>query len=658
MFKKMKGTSLKYFLPAIIVVFCFQQVLSSNSILSLYSPAKRIKAEVRFKSADNNRQVLTYEIVRLENKNSIQLLESSPLGISRNDQSFTDNLKLTSCSKVRRINESYSMTIGRHLKLKNCANEQKLTFKNDSGSTLEIIFRVYNNGVAFKYVFPDNSDKKVKVISESTSFNVPDNGVCWIQPYDKPGMWTPGHELYYKNEIPIGTKSPNSEGWAFPALFKVNNNWMLISEANLTKNYCGTRLAQDATNGLYQIRFPEPADGEGVGEVYPSSTLPWEMPWRFIAIGESLDDIYNNNLVTDLSNKAINKDFSWVKPGRASWSWISAPDSPCDYNALKKFVDLSAEMGWEYSLVDANWDTMTGGSLQQLVKYAAQKDVGILVWYNSGGPNNKVPERPRDLMTDRNIRREEFQKLQQWGVKGIKVDFWHSDKQLIIQQYIDLLSDAADYHIMVNFHGCTIPRGWSRTYPNLISMESVKGAECYLFDSTYTDNAPVQNTILPFTRNVIGPMDYTPLVLKGFKMPHKTTFAHELALTLVFQSGILHFAEDAGFLNQQPDFVKTFLKTIPVTFDESHLLSGYPGKDIIIASRKGKTWYLAGINGESKLKNFDVKLPFIKGNCKINIIKDGDNAHSFENIVMDFKSRQNLQITTIPYGGFVIKITK
>jgi hypothetical protein len=642
-------------LPVLFFVNCSNR---NTTVMELVSPDKAIKVTVIYGKSDAGKAVLEYNIVRFEHGKKIQVLENSALGILRSDQAFVENLTLINQSAEVKINDTYEMKTGRQSKILNLANEKILTFKNENGALLQLVFRAYNDGVAFKYVFPESSEAKFTVVEEQTAFKVPLNGQCWIQPYDKPSQWAPGYELYYQNAIPVGTLSPNKEGWAFPALFQTNNSWILISEANLTASYAGIRLQQNADNGLYKVRFPDSLDGEGVGDVNPVSTLPWDMPWRFITIGASLSDIYKSQMVNNLSEAPAMKDFSWVKPGRSSWSWISAPDSPRDYNALKKFVDLSAEMHWEYSLVDANWETMKNGTLEQLICYAAQKGVGILVWYNSGGPNNVVTEGPRDLMTDRDVRRAEFRKLQQWGAKGIKVDFWHSDKQLTIQQYIDLLNDAADFNILVNLHGCTIPRGWSRTYPNLLTLESVKGAENFMFDSTYTANAPLQNTILPFTRNVIGPMDYTPLVLRGLKYPSLSTYAHELALTIVFNSGIQHIAEHEEVLRQLPVFVIDFLKTVPVSFDETQLLTGFPGKELVTASRKGNKWYIAGINGENKAKDFELELPFSKGNYTLNTISDGAGGRSFENTTAAYSAGEKLRISMLPYGGFVIVLSE
>ena len=643
-----------------LVVFAFNLLncFASDIKWQLKSPDKKLIISVSFQTDVDKNTQLVYQVDRKQDEKSISVIEKSPIGIIRKDQQFAENMLFVSKSKTKTIDEKYKMKIGRQLNIRNKAKELELTFKNDKGSLIQFVMRAYNDGVAFKYVFPEKSEKLYTVTNELTGFKVPRNGECWIEAYDKPSKYTPGYELYYENKIPIGSSSPSEYGWAFPALFNSNGNWILISEANLKSNYCGSRMEQNAENGLYKVRFPDPKDGEGFGAVNPSSTLPWDMPWRTIAIGNSLSVIYESQLVNNVCDKPISDDFSWVKPGRSSWSWISNPPSSKNYNSLKKFIDLSAEMKWEYSLVDANWEKMEGGNIEQLLKYANEKGVGILMWYNSGGPNNIVPEGPHDLMTDAKIRRAEFKKLQDWGVKGVKIDFWQSDKQNLITQYIDVLKDAAEFHILVNFHGSTIPRGWSRTYPNLVSSEAVKGEECYLFDVTYPENAPIQNTILPFTRNVIGPMDYTPFSLNDFKYPHQTSFAHELALVLLYQTGIVHFAESVEGMRALPVFVKDFLYTVPVTFDESHLVSGYPGKDVVIASRKGNDWYISGINGEKSAKNFGLKLPYLKGKYKLNLINDGDDNKSFVNSKIDYKSGDNLQVRMNPNGGFVIVLSK
>jgi len=625
---------------------------SKEKTWELNSPDKSIRLTV---SAVANRETsLEYQVDVIRDGKTNAAVESSPLGIVRKDQQFSNNLSFVSKGEIKNIDESYQMLTGRQSVCLNHANELELTFKNQEGSLMQLVVRAYDDGVAFKYVFPEKSDSLFTVTRELTGFKIPENGKTWIEKYDIASKYTPAYEQFYENGIPIGTASPNVEGWAFPALFNSNGNWMLISEANLTPSYCGVRFEQNAPQGLYRLRFPNTKDAEGYGEDEPSSTLPWTMPWRTIIIGSSPATIFESEMITNLCDQAIPGDFTWVKPGRASWGWLSDNDSPKNYTTLQRFVDLAAEMKWEYSLVDANWDLMTGGNIEQIVKYAQSKGVGILMWYNSGGPQNTVSERPRDIMFNPQTRKAEFKKLKEWGVKGVKIDFWQSDKQNMIALYHEVMKDAADNQILVNFHGCTIPRGWSRTYPNLVAMEAVKGEECYLFDSTYTEGAPVQNSILPFTRNAIGPMDYTPMGLTNFKYPHTTTYAHELALTVVFNSGIVHFADNVKTYQSLPDFVKDFIQNVPVVFDETHLISGEPGKSVIMASRKGSNWYVAGISSRSSGEELQIELPFItEGEYYMSLITDGANSKSFAHEMKGFKAGESIALTMLAKGGFV-----
>lgn len=349
------------------------------------------------------------------------------------------------------------------------------------------------------------------------------------------------------------------------------------------------------------------------------------------------------------------KNTDWIKPGRASWSWLYEPSSPKDYEALKNYVDVTSEMGWEYSLVDANWNMMKNGTIEQLIDYANSKNVGLFLWYNSGGSHNTVTEQPRDRLSDSKVRKTEFKKLKDWGIKGIKVDFFNSDKQDIIQLYIDILKDADKYHLLVNTHGCTIPRGWQRTFPNLVSMEAVKGGEWFLMDNNFTYNAGRHNAILPFTRNVIGSMDYTPVTFSQNKVMHVTSHAHELALSVVYESGVFHFGDRAESYRSLPNEVKDFLKIVPTVWDETKLLSGYPGKDCVIARRSGDRWFIGGINGYFFDKEFEIDLSFL-GNMEytFKVIKDGKDKQSFDYDVNEYPEKKSSKIKTHLEGGFVL----
>ena len=436
------------------------------------------------------------------------------------------------------------------------------------------------------------------------------------------------------------------------------SRWALLTEAGLDTSYCGCHLAPKASDGVYRIQFPDEAEGNHVGRVEPSWMLPWATPWRVIVVGDSVGDIVESTLVMDVSPASVVKDTSWIKPGRASWSWLFDHDSPQDCTKLKAWVDLAAQMGWEYSLVDANWTQMKNGTIHDLLAYAKSKGVGLLFWYNSGGPHNSVSEKPRGLMDDRDIRREEFRLLKKWGVQGVKVDFFQSDKQNIIQLYQDILQDAAQAQIMVNFHGCTLPRGWSRTYPHLMSMESVRGEECYSFDQKFTTEAPVHNVTLPFTRNAVGPMDYTPVMFADNVYPHLTTYSHELALSVVFESGWLHFADGVKPYIDLPEAPKTFLQHVPVAWDETRFLAGEPGQYVVLARRSGNQWYLGGLNGENAGRDIDMALSFLgQSRCTMTVIEDGKAARTFDNETKAVTSQDHLEVRLLPYGGFVAILT-
>lgn len=610
---------------------------------------------IEFNIALGEQDQLFYSVFQKDSSGKEQLIGSSPLGIVRNDASFVQHLHFVSQGSIVSIDENFSLSSGKRKIIRNQSNELTLAFENDKGHKIQIIARASNDGVAFRYYFPDvDSTVAYSIDGEVTGFLVNGSGKKWLQPYDKVTTWSPGYERYFENGVPIGTAAPSTEGWAFPALFQTEEAWMLLTEAAVDSTYFASHLQPNADSGLYVIRMPEISEANSTVTHIPSSTLPWATPWRVIIVGKNLSDIVESDMVVKLNPPSQIADPSWIKPGRSSWSWWSDAASSKNFSSLKKFVDLSAEMGWEYSLVDANWDIMEGGTIEELVNYARSKNVGILMWYNSCGAHNNVTERPRDIMSNVVKRKEEFKKLAAWGVKGIKVDFFQSDKPKIIKQYFDILKDAADNKILVNFHGCTLPRGWNRTWPNLISMEAVKGAECYAFDSLFTTRAVSHNTILPFTRNVIGPMDYTPVTFSHQRFPHITTYAHELALAVVFESGILHIADKVEAIRSLSKAPKNFLKTVPVTWDSTLLLAGYPGKDCVIARRSNSVWCVGGINGTDEKQKWEIDLSRLKGKSfSASVITDGKTNQEFLASDFTIATGEKLTVEVLPFGGFV-----
>lgn len=634
----------------LILISVIPSFQAKSSEYTLYSPSGNIKFVLQLTDSKK----LTYSVSRIEEGQEKQVVKDSPLGIVRADAPFTEGLKYLSESQPITTSEIFDMYTGKQKTISVVATTQTIVFSNKNGNKLEITVRVYNDGAAFRYGFPEKKTGNFSVTNELTGFYISGTGKTWIQPYDKVTKYSPAYERFFENGIPAGTKAPGEEGWCFPALFETESGWTLITESAVGPNFYAAHLQPEAPDGKYTIRLPEASEAKNTVPATPVFSLPFETPWRVIITGNSLADIFESNLVTALNPRSKIMNPSWIKPGRASWSWWGDWPSPKSFDSLKKFIDLASEMGWEYSLVDANWDLMGGGTIEDLVWYATSKNVGIWMWYNSGGPHNEVTERPRDIMNDPVRRREEFKKLAQWGVKGVKVDFFQSDKPLIIKQYFDILSDAADNRIMVNFHGCTMPRGWNRTWPNLMTMEGVRGAESYGFDSSYPDKALWHNTILPFTRNVAGSMDYTPVTFSNQQFPHKTTFGHELALSVVFESGILHLADRCEPYQSLPEAPKEFLKKVPASWEKSLLLDGYPGKYCVVARKSGNNWYIAGINGTPDKKVYELDLSRLDFPAsKVSIITDGNTPKEFGNREINLKPGEKLTVEVLPFGGFV-----
>ncbi|MBA4053172.1 MAG: hypothetical protein C0490_00525 [Marivirga sp.] len=613
---------------------------------NLSSPDKKININV------SNRDHPSYSV----SYDKHIVIKKSPLGILRDDQQFSSSLRFTG-KKQKRIKDAYTLSVGKKLRVENLANELVLTFENDKSEKINFIFRAYNDGIAFRYYFPKKDAGIHKITQEITGFAIPGNASAWIQPYDLNVRKKPCYETYYEDAVMPGSPSPNPAGWAFPALFNLGDVWMLISEAALDETYCATHLEDKQSNGVYTIRFPEHEEVTSSASPEPQSTLPWFTPWRLAVIGPSLNTMVQTTLVTDLNPPSRIIDTSWIKPGRASWSWWSKGSTAHDFDIQKQYIDFNASMGWEYVLIDAGWPKMENGKMEDLVKYANGKGVGIFLWYHSGMGREHDTLSMANLMAFPDSRRKELARIQGWGVKGIKVDFFDSDKQPVIKRYFDILKDAADHKIMVNFHGSTLPRGWERTYPHLMSMESVKGAEGY-GNPKFCERAPSHNTILPFTRNVVGSMDYTPVTFTNKREAiRQTSFAHELALSIIFESGVFHFADNMTSYQALPDAPKKFLMSVPVAWDETRYLAGLPGKFVVIGRRKGNQWYIGGINGHDTVQDVSFDLPVSKNPSSIQVITDGSQPGTFATRVVEIKSKK-VKLSMEAKGGFVTHINE
>ncbi len=508
---------------------------------------------------------------------------------------------------------AYEMLSGKRRLCKNAFTDVDVFLVDGS----RVDMRIYNDGVTWK------SDEPSKIALAAPKHN-------WIQQWVQP----------YEEFFPLDRKIESGERWAFPALFEFSDNvFMLLTESNISK--------EGAASSMYSTDIPMTFDIKAEG--------PGENGWITAIIG-TIDDVVESTLVTDNSDSCILSDTMWIEPGVASWVYWAYNHGSKDYEIVKKYIDMAIALNLPYVLIDAEWDEMQGEhGIVELLGYANANGIKPMIWYNSSvGWIDGAPG-PKFRLNDPAKREQEFAWCEANGVKGVKIDFFSGDNNQNMRYMIDLLECAASHHLLVNFHGATLPRGWQRTYPNLISTEGVYGAEWYNNVPTFTNVAARHNATLPFTRNVVGSMDYTPCAFSDSQHPHITTHAHELALTTLFESGIQHIADCPESIFAQPVEVQKFISGLPAAWDESYLLGGYPGEYVVMARKKGDNYYIAGINGNDDDRTIEIdmsKLPsYIRGK-KATLYADGDNTpwliQQIDNIPKSIALKAR--------GGFVIKI--
>jgi hypothetical protein len=633
----------------LVCFLLFSLALDAQEIISPNSSIK-VMLSIKTTSEDQSFGQVNFKVLFKRDSGYIEVLPNSPLGITCNDQQFVDNLVIIKESKANEIHDKYTMIHGKRKICENFGIEKVFSYQNFNNQPLDIIFRVYNDGIAFRYNFPNHSDSLVNIISEATTYVLPDSTIRWMQPYN---------DVYedFFSFSKTGLSRKKSQEWGFPALFKVNYEaiWTLISEANITENNCSTRLCNLDNFNQYRVKYPPPRNNFPQTGVV--ARLPWSSQWHILIIGE-LAEIVESTLITDVSEPNRLKETDWIQPGPVSWIYWANNHGSKDYQKVVEYVDLAVKMNWPYMLIDWEWDAMTnGGNIVDAVKYANNKGIKPLMWYNSG--TSWLDPTPNDRMFTAEKRVREFTWLNEIGVYGIKVDFFAGDQQDVMKFYIDILKDAAKHHLMVNFHGATIPRGWSRTYPNLMTIEAVYGAEWYNNRPTLTNKAASHNTVLPFTRNVIGSMDYTPVTFSNSQHSHITSYGHELALSVVFESGLQHFADRPAAYYALPSGPKDFLKNVPVDWDETKLIDGYPGEKVIIARKKGVQWYIGGLNGKDETQTLEISFDFLsKGNYVLKLLKDGSDNKSFSYETLKVKKGDIKKVNCLPRGGFVCILKK
>ncbi len=639
------------------------------------SPDGRLSLTVTLDAGDGFAGTLSYEVTYGTGADARSAVLRSSLGVVLDTVDLSSNLTVVDAGEVVDIDERYTLVAGKRRSLRSRGRERVLVFgvaaADDTGTDddtetpvldtarLEVVLRAHDDGVAFRYRFPaDGGADAVTVLDERTSFALPP-GRAWIAPYDAVSPWGPAYETLYADGVAIGSAASldgaDYPGWQFPALFDLGRLWVLLTEAELDGDYCACHLAREADGGVYRIAFPAAEESLGVGDTRPTANVPCATPWRALIVAEDLATIVASDLVTHLASPSRVEDTSWIRPGRSSWSWWSDFDSPRDADALLRFVDLAADLGWEYCTVDANWHTIDDRRLAQLRDHAAGRGVGLLYWYNCAGTTNDVPEGPRDRLHEAEPRRKEFARLRELGAAGVKVDFFDSDKQEMIRRYVGILADAAEHRIMVSLHGSTLPRGWSRTWPHCLTLEAVRGGEQYRLDPSWANAAPRYNAILPFTRDVVGPVDYTPVNLGGPGIPRRTTDAHELALTVVLESGLVTIAASEDGVRDLPDAARRLLTDVPAAWDDTRLLLGDPGRLAVLARRADDEWWIAGINGTDRYLPLAVDLSCVDDDEFVLTVVTDDDRGGLRSTVRTVPRGLLGSIRLEPHGGFLAR---
>ena len=598
---------------------------------------------------------------------NVLFLKPSPLGMIANIGDFSSGMSLEKNVSTNKIDETYELASIKKSKVHYVANEAVFSFTQQGKTIYDVIFRISNNDVAFKYrMYPQGETLSCVVKQEATGFAFPDGTTTFLCPQSKPmggfARTSPSYETSYTADDVAG-KNGWGEGYTFPCLFRNGDNgWVLVSETGVNGGYCASRLLGHK-EGVYTIGFPQEGEANGNGTVSPGIALPGETPWRTITVGKTLAPIVETTVPFDVVKPLYPAKGEYTY-GRGSWSWIIGMDGSTNYKEQLRYIDFSAAMGYQSVLVDALWDKQIGrDKIEELAKYGKNKGVALYLWYNSNGYWNDAPQTPRGIMDNAIARRKEMKWMQSIGIRGIKVDFFGGDKQMTMQLYEDILSDANEYGLLVIFHGCTLPRGWERMYPNFASSEAVLASENLHFSQGSCDNEAFNATLHPFIRNTVGSMDFGGSALNKYYNADNaprgsrrvTSDVYALATAVLFQSPVQHFALAPNNLTDAPSWAIDFMKEVPTTWDEVRFIDGYPGKYVILARRHGDKWYIAGVNAQKETLKLKVNLLMFSNGEKVRLFSD-DKALQGSVKQIEIGKNQELQLS-IPCNGGVL-ITK
>jgi alpha-glucosidase len=572
-----------------------------GSIVFLLSGAQPVIGGTASPADKNPVEASMYYAVEFRGK---RVIEHSRLGLELAGLGSLGPGMREAAAQTGQVDETYAIPVGKTRQVRDNYNSLRADFSDRAGHKITVEVRVFDDGVAFRYVMPDQSpDHKVRIARELTEFTFAKDATSY--PLLLEGFQTP-----YEDEYTMRQVSGLHKDWLIGLPFLAEEPglaWVAITEADID-HYAGMYLKK--ATGAFAVGS-ELSPHVGDASVAVETPAPASSPWRVLMIADEPGRLIESNIVLNLNPPSKIADTSWIRAGKSAWDWWSGEAAPgvsfktgMNTNTMKHYIDFAADSGFPYMLIDAGW-ALTPGSgpsdyaqladitqvnpdvdLQGLIKYASSRNVKIWLWAHWTSV---------DKYMDR-----AFPLYEKWGIAGVKIDFMNRDDQWMVDWYHRVVENAAAHHLMIDFHGAYKPDGINRTWPNLITRESVMGKE-YLKWSART--GPVHNTTLPFTRMLAGPMDYTPgafgnanretFVARNFMPMGLGTRAHELALFVVFESPFEMVADYPEHYQGQKEF--DFIKRVPTTWDEIHVLGGVPMEWISVARRSGKDWYLGSL---------------------------------------------------------------
>lgn len=604
---------------------------------------------------------LSYDVLY----NDVVMLEESPLGMVTDMGDFSQGLILTDV-KENAIDKRYSQNRIKHSEIHYQASELQVHLTNAKDQKMTLVLRVSDNDIALRYELAQNNETaNCEIIEELTGFNFPQKTTTFLTPQATPMIgWKrtkPSYEEEYIADDKLGAPSKYGVGFTFPGLFHIGDDgWILVSETGVTSRYCASKLSEGTADGIYSIAFPEPEENNGIGNANPRLSLPGATPWRTLTVADNLKPIVETTIPFDLVDPLYEPSQEYVL-GRSTWSWIMWQDNSVNYDDQIRYVDLAAAMGYEYVLIDGLWDKQIGyNKMPEIIKYAQSQGVDAFVWYNSNGYWNDAPQGPKQKMNTSVARKKEMAWLKSMGVKGLKVDFFGGDKQMTMQLYEDILTDANEYGLMIIFHGCTLPRGWERLYPNYVGSEAVLASENLIFTQKSNDLEAYNACLHPFIRNAVGAMEFGPVLLNkrhnrdnNGGCIRRTSDVFQLATAVLFQSPVQVFAIAPNNLEDAPDFAIDFMKKVPTTWDETVFIDGYPGEYVVLARRHGKQWFVVGVNAKKENLKIEVDLPMLASKTVTLYLDNKDLKSSKGKLKVNKKRRVKL---SLPSDGGILLV--